>query len=455
MKNKFDRNFLLDSWNAHGKDLDEFRGMCQDIADATHYRKASTAEFALILRGYENEKEFKFCKWDTYAIKELEKNGVGAADFKDFPVKKKHMDDVLFRETMNGAGFLISENRHTYYVSENALSSLFSRANMAGDSAFINSNARNYFLAECLWRAGIGIRSNGKHDYKKLSNPDDQNCTLVTREVNVIGDDGEEKNLRKIFFVPTEKYAPVPLTVLADVAEEICDDDILGRPEVRYWYFNHGIAEICIVFPEKAEEIKTVYKLKDDILPGVLLRTSDTGECCVDIKSIAFVGKHSHRYVALETYKRKHSGEMDIEEVIENADHLLLRNIKKLPELLADLIGRYVYEGDTSDANWASKNKAAVEKAIKKVFKYIRLVPVLGKKREKSLKEQLFAEINPEVPYTEYDIAIMVMTISDRVEGLSQTKRDELANACATAPFAFERKKEEDDTDEIVLVPED
>jgi hypothetical protein len=235
--------------------------------------------------------------------------------------------------------------------------------------------------------------------------------------------------------------------VVPEIAERICDDDILGEPEVNYWFVNHDICETCITFPEIASETAKAYdKLPDQVLPGILLRSSDTGKSCVDVKAVAFIGNSRH-YIILETKKRKHTGEVDVDQFVEDANEVILENVRTLPELLQNMTENVIYEAGSGKANFAK-----VRLAISKTIKYCGLTKIIGKKREKELKTALVAELNPDRDYTEYDIAAMIMKIGDRISEVTQFMRDQLGEACAKAPFAF---KHDDDDDELYLLPEE
>ena len=63
------------------------------------------------------------------------------------------------------------------------------------------------------------------------------------------------------------------------------------------------------------------------------------------------------------------------------------------------------------------------------------MVSAVGKSQEKVIYELLCQEINPTVAYTAYDIAIMIMSLSGRISGLSKTADRQLSYAIAKAPY--------------------
>ena len=441
---------LTDNYTRSGEDLDKFRGEIQKLTESTKYIRTSTAELAIEKIAIPGSKKVVFQEINPDTVIAMEDAGVYDQEANKHEHPREKVNEDLFKEAVNGPGFLIRKDDSFLYISSNALSSLFARANLAGDEIFRPTFARDVLLMQGMYFAGIGDRARGRHKVRdRKNNPEDYNCTLVVRSVYENG-----KEIQKVFFVPTEKYAPVPLTVLSDVADAICDDDILGRPEVKFWRVDHELAEIVITFPEKGEELKEVYKLPHAVIPGVLIRSSDTGKSCVDIKSVAFLEK-GRRYMILETAKRKHAGIIDADEIIETADAIVLKNLRRLPETMMKLIERPVYEPTEGKEFSEVENRKAVEKMVSDVLRKVKLSPVIGKKRELPLKNAIKAEINPSVPYTHYDIAMMLMSIPDRIEGLTRVSTEGLANLTAEIPFVIEKMGDEEDEEEIVLLPEE
>jgi hypothetical protein len=432
---------LKDNWEMSGKNFDEFVEVVSELTRITKHRKTSTAEINLLLPGYVNKNVARMQILEHSVLNSFEST-MSIEVENDFRLEKDY-DKELYDESTTQTGFMLLEHGQPFYISRNALPSIYARASIGGDGMYAPSLARNVFLGHSLYKKGIGECGNGRHEARRtFANPDDQNCTLVYREIK----DGSHV-YRKIFFVPTEKYSPVPLMVVPEIAERICDDDVMGEPEVKYWFVNHDLVETCIVFPEIAEETADAYKnLPDQVLPGIMLRSSDTGKSCVDVKAVAFIGKSRH-YITLETKKRKHTGDVDVDCLVEEANEVILENVRTLPSLLASMTENVIYEAGSGKAAFAK-----VRLAISKTIRHCGLTKIIGKKREKELKLALIAELNPDRDYTEYDVAAMIMKIGDRISDVPQFMRDQLGEACAKAPFAF---KHDDDEEELYLMPEE
>ena len=73
----------------------------------------------------------------------------------------------------------------------------------------------------------------------------------------------------------------------------------------------------------------------------------------------------------------------------------------------------------------------------------------------KSLQTLLKEEFNGEIRYTLYDLAVDIMMMPDRIEGLERDGLIKLRKACARAPFEVEKciSKTSSNDEELVLLP--
>ena len=399
---------LIDTWEKTGFDL---KGFCQEINELTthtEYKKFSTAEFALLAFGYETPASYRMRMIDSITLSDFETTGEAIIDF---PISKEKANKDLMNETIKNAGFMISDGNRAYYISKYAMVSIFARANLNGDGMARQSLPKCLFLEESLHYAGIG--DNGRnHRTKERSNPNDYNCTMVIRKQN---------GLQKLFFLPTEKYTPMPLTVLSDTAKYIMDTKIFGVPKVKKWTVSHAVSEIQIVFPEMKEEIKSKYCLDHDILPGLLIRSSDIGMACTEMQIIAYIG-NSKRYVVLNGIKQKHAGEFDVDDMLNQASDMMKAVIRDLPVRMmglkkVEIIGKRMSKSD---------RKKVAETLFTKSFRQIGLSSVIGKKREMMFKQDVVEKFNGHV--SAYDVAIWTLTIGDYFD--DTVVENDIANRC-------------------------
>lgn len=436
---------LHDSWNVMGNDLDEFRAAMKEMTDGTEYKRVNSAELSILTVGSRDaDGHVRHVKEiDALSVQDFSEIFAFDDESKEHTLNSLCVDRELAEESFDKAGFMVKYRNKVFPVSETALQHFFHRARLGGDGIYRKSPLRNAYLAECLYKAGIGDLGNGILDTKRTS----ENATLVLRK-DVIGG----KKVSKIFALPSEKYTPIPMTVLCDVAEAICDEDMLGRPDVKFWSADHEFSTISIVFPEAAEDIQAAYGLKDNYLPGIILSSSDVGKSCVSVKSVAFVGSLNH-YIVLETNKARHAGAVTTEDVLEDAENVL-KNVRRLPEKLAELMSKPLCESGSSITGLTR----AFEKAYKRIFKACNLSNILGKSREVKIREALMEEINPEASYSLYDAVYNAMTLPDRIQTMSgklpRNVREQLQESLANAPFAFDpKKKEKEQEEEVFLAP--
>lgn len=78
------------------------------------------------------------------------------------------------------------------------------------------------------------------------------------------------------------------------------------------------------------------------------------------------------------------------------------------------------------------------------VSRKIGLVKAIGKKREKSLIDQLIAGINPEIDYTAYDIAQTFLTLSSTIEVENKSVVELISNTVRNViEYNFDDKDDE------------
>lgn len=150
-----------------------------------------------------------------------------------------------------------------------------------------------------------------------------------------------------------------------------------------------------------------------------------------------------------------------VEEIKDRVDKEIFTGIRKLPECLMRLLGKYAYGDETLDFSnkaLADKNAKATAELYRRITRDV-LQPVLAKKHCAPLLEAMVLEINPEAHYTLYDVAMTFMGLADRLTGVSKITRDKLRKACADVPFVLESyvctsSKHLTDIEDITLLPE-
>lgn len=430
--------FIEENYEERGTTIPELIASAKKFADATEYIRVNSSNLE-ILRVTEEKNQYRFVTIDGELVKAV--NEFYALEPQSTFKNKNEVDETLVRESLDplGAGFLlrIKGEDEFFYVSPRAISSIMARAGLDGDQAYETCATRDLDLMRALYNKGLGLKSRCSYD-KRRNAGNDYNVTLVLRKDDLIVG-GKKETVRKLFFMHSGKYTPVPLTIVPEITTSLCDKDDFGTPEVKYWYADHGHMEICVTFPEAAEDIKKTYHLRDTLLPGIIVMSSDTGEETVNSKAVLFAGK-SLNYLTLEESPRKHTGKIKEEELLADANELIFRNLTVLPELMAKLICTPVWKNEKT----TRQKERTIDKLLSAVFKGTKIVPIIGKGREVKVRKALMDEINTDIPYTFYDVAMMAMTLADRMPDLKKDAAESLSKALAKAPYVLKELVEDE-----------
>ena len=432
---------LEDSWSESGTNLDEFIKLTEEVEKATHFIRAKYDDLKFYHRIIHPMVQMYKVVVVTPGL--LDKFVDGLAAYKTdlnatMPevdmgtLKKSNMNMKLADESFANAGFIITCKKVPYYVASGAKTTIVRRVKLGGDNMSRNTLYVTAAIADAL---GSARRSD---------------ITLVTRQIT----NPSGKTDRKVFAFMSGKYQPIPQSVMQDVIAEMKNSG-MGKPEVVSWYIDQTLTSINIEFPDAAKDMKDMYGLKDEIIPGVTIMSADTGTSSFIVQGTCRQKGRKTSVAPGNDYSHQHAGKITAKEVLKGVDKDVFREFRKLPEALADKMGRTVGTGNVSTPKAQAANKTAVKKAIKTFITKTKVKSEIGKDRTEKLLEALYAEINPEIVYTEYDIATLVMGVPDRVVGLSKEQTDRLVKACGRAPFVdLKKAADKEAAEDIVLLPE-
>lgn len=193
-------------------------------------------------------------------------------------------------------------------------------------------------------------------------------------------------------------------------------------------------------FPELANEFSLTYGLTEDIVPGVRISTSCTGQSAYRVQSVFRMGTSSS-YMVTGEMARKHTGEIKPDELITEAKNKLFADVTEIPKALSEKMTKFIYDGDVATEKGKKKNKAAVTAAYRRGVRKLHVKKAIGDKRTNTLLTTLEAEIIDGEKYTEFDIAATLMTIGDRIANLPAYVRNKLEKAVADAPLSHTHPK--------------
>jgi len=350
-------------------------------------------------------------------------------------VAEEKIGKELINEMRKTTGLMALIEGEKYLISQIAMPTLTTQAMVSGTSTINRNNLyRDLHIADALFARNERIH-------------------FVYREVNIAPEGQAPVIVKKIFAALGRYFTSCPQTIISDVADLIKEEGAMGEPSVRAWQINQEFTELYLEFPDVAEDVKEVYKLKNSITPGLYMCTSDTGSSSFICRGVYSTGRG---YVITEEVSVRHSKKIAGGEVLEDINKEVFANVRKLPEAMAELIGVPVtnplWDLTTEDGNAA--NYAAVADVIERVAKD-HFKKILPAKRLKSLTECMKDEINSELTYTMYDVALTFLEVSDRLEGLDATTLTEMKKAASKVPFNLVKKSKvnEEPEEEIYLMP--
>lgn len=436
---KYDENALLDTFEVSGNSMDELKEVTDVLTKNTQFMKWHSADIELL--SFNDKRKIERDKLDEKGKPVLDKNGnikkevipcVTSFVFTpgNLPSDSPSipMDSVLksYRESSVRTPELLKEwteivklaivfndnnavnkSKRFYLTSSNALQTM-DRFGMAGEFLTKPCRQRDEMIAK-QFEQDLGV-------------------TVIARSCN---------GTKKIFSILSDKYTHIDQSILFDIVKEIETNGDMGEAKCYQWTVSNFFTKLYIEFPKKAKELSMLYGLKKEMIPGILMTTSDTGDSSFKVRGTWRV-EGSNSLVVNTEVKRKHIGDINVEAVIEDISNQIFAEYAKLPEALCNLMAH-----DVTDASWdltttagLKANQAELENVIKTAFKRLGIVKAIGKKTEKKLREALLDEMDVSIHYTAYDIAMSILGLPERVIYMDKEKDiSQLQKACSGAPF--------------------
>ncbi len=438
MSIKNNERFLRDDWFITGNTLESFNEAVEELASVTDHVLVNPKNLALISVFKKAGDRYgcaviepkhitgMYYAQETFDVDTGKPSAVGVP-LLPCPISK--VDETLMDESTEKAGFVVAVDKRPWYVSESARGQLLNRIGLAGQRA----SSHSLPMTICIADAMVSLT---------------EKLTLAVRK--------DDQNRHKIFGVLSAKYQPVSQNTLNEIIAKLLADKTLGEPVVKEWIIDHSYTRLYIEFPDAAEEFAATYGLSDKNIPGLVVMSSDTGDCSVSVKG-TYRRPGSRNYAIVDEVSHRHIGNLDPDEIVKACDDEVIAEFRKLPEALAEKIGSVIGNGDVSTPEGRVKNGKAVRSSIRRAMEELGINKALAdsKKRLKDLSAALCAEVNDSVVYTEYDLAQTFLGLPNRLEGLGRTRVERIARCCGKAPYiSFGPKSRKDDNAEIILLPE-
>lgn len=381
---------LHDSFELRGTKCNEFFDALESMDKITSYDTFSSEDIELL----SVDKE-KTTDTELYVT-----HHVGGATPKNRllnieKLREKGASDELIAEAINGNRLFMRINNKLYFTSDALFDTLSSRLDLKGGRLRTPSKGRDAYVIETMKEVPFRTRIMFRKDAK----------------------------IKKVFSAFSNRYAAIPQRILKTVISNISDNG-LDRYVCKEWLVTHSISEIYLEFPEKAKDFSTLYGLPNEVVPGLYLATSDTGNCSITARETWTVnGVRCFK----NSFKREHKGKVDSLQILEEIDKNIFSNYTLVPEKLCELQMIEIKD---------------VKETYKSIFEQIGVVAAVKKDIKKKLYEELCAEIDPALTYTAYDIAVTIMCLPGRCHGLSPSAQDNLNNIVIKAVFADYTKNE-------------
>lgn len=427
---KIGEKFLLDSFKISGNEYPVFKEVVTDMDAVTKELIAYSKEITFLslcnLPEYQQPGKVAFYVLSEGIINGFLKFG---NKFQVGLVPESEIGAELLDELRNTTGLIAIIHDQKYIISDISIPLLCMRASISGNLTINRQNfVRNLHLADALFSKNEKIH----FIYREYPIAEKSDGTVVTA--------------KKIFSALGGKYAMIPQDILIKMEQAVTKEGVLGRTEIKSWTVDHEFTDLFIEFPDAAKDFVDTYKLKEDVIPGLFLCTSDIGKSSVIVRGTYRIGRH---YIITDEVMMKHTskhldedGKVNVEKIVSDISDTIFSNIRKLPETLMELIGQEVLDYKKIDLS-TEEGSAANFLALKNIYEKVlnkEFDKILPAKKRAALLECMCDEINTSIPYTFYDVATNFMSIPERIEGICRTTLIDLRKVCAKVPYTLLRK---------------
>lgn len=417
-----DERTLLDGWYSTGTKYEEFKKTLTDLSAVTSFVRVSPMEVSVMSLKSVSDEKASFWELNPWNTGEPQ----GSLHVKNLTFNKvleKGNHKPLLDETLNGVKMLFMSEGRVFFPAEKVLSRGLVQFGAGGSAMSHASFERDLYISALFKNA--------------------RKSTFVVREI---------AGAKKLVSILSAKYKAFPQSALCEIIDAISEGEF-GKMDTFLWTVDNWTSNIYIEFPEKAEELREYYKLKDEFMPGLWLQTSDTGDASVKIFPTWRRGR-SITYVEKAAVKRAHSGKVELSELLSNVKDKAFAEYTKLPAAMCDLMMQNITdpEWDLTNPKMVEKNRKLVETVIKNAFKTLHITKAIGKGNKKALLDQMCAEFSGSIAYTAYDIAAALMSLPERLVGVHKLTLQNLESAVAEAPYIKYRVgKTDEEESELIL----
>lgn len=425
-------NYLNDDWFVTGTDIEEFKKELKNITTKTVYFKTQMDKILF----------FNITDYGDYYIiplhhNRLWKNTKAAMSLKKYPITKdifldQGYDEETVHEAFENGLFInvegrkfnssnikrLAEHGNCYPVSQKAMNSILARLNKKGGSFLTEDILRDLTIA------------------KKFNKPVDVLLTVRT-----------EKDKSKVFAIMSDKYLPIAQTKINEILDIIQKEfkDDFGDYTCLKWSIDHSLTRLYIEFPKAGKDFAETYEYPDKIIPGIMIETSDIGDCALRIRSYCRFEETDNVFYADDEVFQLHTTKLDMKDIEDQIKKTIYAKMNYYPQHLAELMTIDITTNEMSP----KEIKQVMTKMYRRVSKEIGLVKAISKAKEKVIMDQLIDSINPELSYTAYDVATTFLCLANYIDTKDKTLIDTIAK---TVPEVMKINFREEEEEDIVIV---
>lgn len=416
---KFTGENLVDSFEIHGNTIEGFKENVVDFEKTTHFKKEKSGNITLyshIADSADDETSFLYkvgakevSIQPEINIRSLRDKGISLKNLsvEDSPknlgkrysgghvkLRKSKLAEkgdfaAPLAELRNTTKLMLGVNDKIMFTTESLLTNL-DRFGLKGGFLAVPSLARDILVEQELLRRN-------------------KDMTLVCRKM---------EGVEKCFSILSGKYTPISSKVVFSLIDRLEKEGHLGKAVCREWSISHFYTRIYFDFPDKACELTDAYGRSNKYIPGMVISTSDTGDCSL---KVAGTFRVNDTLTVQDEILHKHIGEYDENKFVEKVTNEIFAEFGSIPDKLCDLMTIDIVDSswDLSDAKDQMEYTALYKKLLDSCFNQLGITSAIGFKNKKALFDAMIEEFNPNIPLTAYDIATSIMELPSRITGAS------------------------------------
>lgn len=388
---KDNRKMLLDSWSVSGTKKEDMFTYLSDIEDSTKIFPSRTDEIQLFTLNYADAEEKVFSGY---------RHGASYGTIEDtipFAKLRKYdgMNADLMSETENKSKMLILMGNDIFFTTKKVLPTLAQRAGSStGKFASMNE---------------LKIRFHRDAGYVAYMEACPSPCNIMFRKCG---------NAKKIFAVFSDSYAVMSQRELLHSFID-CFEKEMGSCEVYYKIDNFN-TEITLEFPHY-KAFNLFSELKQDVVPGIRILMSDTGESSFSVIGTIRFGT-GICYVPGSLYNRKHTKNASVEEIAAEAKKSIVPKYSKYPKKINEL--KEIYIDD-------------VESTLKKILSSCGFKSSISAKVESEISSTVHESIKCMDRISAYDLTSAIIEACDFISEDTCDKVSEKLRTCSVKSIFY------------------